>query len=60
MFSVPSTVTHPVAARVPTEHARRIAALADRDKTTISQVVARLVAERLDPTDADRTSRTPA
>jgi hypothetical protein len=42
-----SSTTQAIAARVPNEHARHIAALAHRNGNTISAVLARIVADRL-------------
>lgn len=46
---MPSTTTTPVAARVPNEHAAKIAALARRTGATTSVIVGRIIAERFDP-----------
>jgi len=51
-----STTTQAVAARIPNEHAAKIAALARRDGATTSSIVATIIAERLNaqPNDHDQ------
>jgi excisionase family DNA binding protein len=50
---MPSTITTPVAGRIPNEHAHQLEALARRNGTTTSSIVAQIIAERLDTLQAD-------
>jgi predicted DNA-binding protein len=56
-MTVPSVITTAVAARIPNEHAAKIAALAQREAATTSSIIATIIAERFDdqPDDDHKT-----